>query len=65
MLALDVEQMDNKQGAVGVFGFSRFKPLYFNSNDYLKSDNSENINNQSRSEPNNLSSRIKKKSTTT
>jgi hypothetical protein len=61
MLALDVEQMDNKQGAVGVFGFSRFKPLYFNSNDYLKSDNSENINNQSRSEPNNLSSRIKKK----
>jgi hypothetical protein len=61
MLALDVEQMDNQQGAVGVFGFSLFKPLYFNSNDYLRSSNSENINNQSRSEPNNLSSRIKKK----
>lgn len=61
MLALDVEQMDNQQGAVGVFGFSLFKPLYFNSNDYLRSNNSENLNNQSRSEPNNLSSRIKEK----
>ncbi len=60
MLALDVEQMDKRQGAMGVFGFSPFKPLYFNINDYLKLDNNDK-NNALRSEPNTLTSRIKHK----
>ena len=37
MLALDVEQMDKlARGSRRIFGFSRFKPLWFNANDYLQ-----------------------------
>ncbi|MEW6993314.1 DUF1365 domain-containing protein [Colwelliaceae bacterium MEBiC 14330] len=60
MLALDVAQMDMQKGAVGVFGFSPFKPLYFNANDYLKSDSNDK-NNALSSEPITLTSRIKSK----
>ncbi len=56
MLALDVEQMDKLQGATGVFGFSRFKPLWFNAKDYLRSDNDS--KNSHHSEPNTLTARI-------
>ena len=49
MLALDAEQMENKQGATGIFGFSPFKPLWFNQKDYIKG------------EPKKLSERIKDK----
>ncbi len=61
MLALDVEQMDKKQGATGFFGFSRFKPLCFNNNDYLKKDINSDKNNTTRSEPNSLTTRITNK----
>jgi len=38
MLALDVQQMENKQGATGFFGFSALKPLWFKEKDYLKGE---------------------------
>ncbi len=49
MLALDVKQMEHKQGAMGFFGFSWLRPLWFNEKDYL------------RGEPKPLSVRIKNK----
>ena len=56
MLALDVEQMNKQQGATGVFGFSRFKPLWFNAKDYLTPDiGSKNLHH---GEPNSLTDRI-------
>ncbi len=60
MLALDVAQMDKEQGSAGIFGFSPFKPLYFNTNDYLKSVNNDKDKVLS-SEPITLTSRIKSK----
>lgn len=50
MLALDVKQMEHKQGATGVFGFSFLKPLCFNEKDYLRSE--------VKSEPKTLTERI-------
>ncbi|TPH12084.1 DUF1365 domain-containing protein [Litorilituus lipolyticus] len=58
MLALDVKQMDKQQGAAGVFGFSRFTPLWFNAKDYLTSDINHKIKNTLNSEPNSLTERI-------
>jgi len=58
MLALDVAQMDKQEGATGVFGFSRFKPLWFNGKDYLTSENNYKIKNTFKSEPNSLTDRI-------
>ena len=57
MLALDVKQMENKQGAKGVFGFSPFKPLRFNEKDYLQCDKKNTL----KGEPNSLTERIKDK----
>jgi hypothetical protein len=61
MLALDVEQMDKQEGATGVFGFSRFKPLWFNAKDYLRSDINHNKKNPTNCELNTLNARITNK----
>jgi DUF1365 family protein len=49
MLALDVDEVENKRGHKGLFGFSWYNPLRFIEKDYL------------RGEPNSLSQRIKTK----
>ena len=61
MLALDVEQMDQQQGATGVFGFSRFNPLWFNVKDYLKASFDGKTKNNDKSEPKTLFARITSK----
>ncbi|RHW75105.1 DUF1365 domain-containing protein [Colwellia sp. RSH04] len=38
MLALDVAQVDEKKGGMGVFGYSWLKPLWLNQKDYVKGD---------------------------
>lgn len=61
MLALDVEQMDQQNGATGVFGFSCFKPLWFNAKDYLKAGQDSKTKNYHKSEPKPLFARITNK----
>lgn len=51
MLAIDVKDIENAKGGVGIFGFSFFHPLRFVETDYIKND------------PSSLSQRIRNKVT--